>query len=380
MSPLRVPLFPVSLAFATGCLLGQDALVSWPVALGLFLLVLVAWILAGRHEKSSLALFFVLTACAGLTHTLVLDASVPPDDVRRLPDEKALATTQWRGRVVEEPALQASPHLSRRALDRTSFTVEIEAWRPTQGQLFGEEIDQPWQRAEGLVGCTALGPAGEIRGGDEMEFATPLVPIAAPLSPGQLDFRAWSAARGIYYQATLQPLNWKRVENGAGFWWQGLSYRLRDWAYARLQLGLEDDPRTADFLAGMLIGYRQEIPADIEQDFRVTGTLHVFAISGQNIAEMLVVAIVLLQLCGLVRWRWAWTLAPVVLLYCLLAGSPASAVRATVMALAILLAWRMGRPLNALGCWSIAFLAMLVWSPWCCSTPARSFPSAWCWG
>jgi ComEC/Rec2-related protein len=38
-------------------------------------------------------------------------------------------------------------------------------------------------------------------------------------------------------------------------------------------------------------------------------------------------------------------------------------VRATVMALAILLAWRLGRPLNALGCWSIAFLAMLVWSP-----------------
>ena len=119
----------------------------------------------------------------------------------------------------------------------------------------------------------------------------------------------------------------------------------------------------ADFLAGMLIGYRQEIPADIEQDFRRTGTLHVFAVSGQNIAEMVVVALILLQLCGLVRWRWAWTLAPIVLLYCLLTGSPASAVRATVMALAILLAWRLGRPLNALGCWSLAFLVMLIWNP-----------------
>jgi competence protein ComEC len=119
----------------------------------------------------------------------------------------------------------------------------------------------------------------------------------------------------------------------------------------------------ANFLAGMLIGYREEIPADIEQDFRRTGTLHVFAVSGQNIAEMVVVALILLQLCGLVRWRWAWTIAPVVLLYCLLTGSPASAVRATVMALAILLAWRLGRPLNALGCWSLAFLAMLIWNP-----------------
>ena len=119
----------------------------------------------------------------------------------------------------------------------------------------------------------------------------------------------------------------------------------------------------ADFLAGMLIGYRQEIPADIEQDFRRTGTLHVFAVSGQNIAEMVVVALILLQLCGLVRWRWAFLIAPIVLLYCLLTGSPASAVRATVMALAVLLAWRLGRPLNALGCWSLALLAMLVWNP-----------------
>ncbi len=129
------------------------------------------------------------------------------------------------------------------------------------------------------------------------------------------------------------------------------------------RIGLEDDPRTADFLAGMLIGYRQQIPRDIEQDFRRTGTIHVFAVSGQNIAEMFVVALILLQLVGLVRWRWAWTIAPIVLLYCLLTGSPASAVRATVMALAILLAWRLGRPLNALACWSLAFLALLIWNP-----------------
>jgi ComEC/Rec2-related protein len=363
MSSRRVPLFPVSLAFATGCLLGLDGLVSWPVALALFALALAAWLIARRNEQTSLAFFYLLTIAAGLTHTLVLAASVAPDDLRRLPDDKLLASTQWRGKVIEEPALQASPHLGRRALDRTSFALQIEAWRATQGQLFGEDVSTPWRSAEGRVSCTLLGPAQDLRGGDEIEFSAPLVPIAPPLVPGQLDLRAWSAARGIYYEVTPGPLNWRRLDQAPRYWWQGLSYRLRDWAYVRLQLGLEDDPRTADFLAGMLIGYRQEIPADIEQDFRQTGTLHVFAISGQNIAEMLVVAVVLLQLCGLVRWRWAWMLAPVVLLYCLLAGSPASAVRATVMALAILLAWRLGRPLNALGCWSIAFLAMLIWSP-----------------
>jgi ComEC/Rec2-related protein len=361
MTSSRAPLFSVGLAFAIGCLLGLDRCTSWPIALGLFIAAVIAWIFLARRERTSLATFYIVTACAGLTHTLLLAGTVAPDDARRLPSaDTALASTQWRGEVVEEPQL-AARH-SRRALDRTSFTVRLNAWRSTGGQLFGEEIEAPWRTASGRVSCTVLGPAQDIRGGDELEFATALEPIPAPLSPGQLDLRAFDAHRSVYNEAVIPALDWRRLAR-TETWWQELPYRARDWAYARLQIGLEDDPRTADFLAGMLIGYREEIPADIEQDFRVTGTLHVFAISGQNIAEMAVVAIILLQLCGLVRWRWAWLLAPVVLIYCLLAGSPASAVRATVMALAVLAAWRLGRPLNALGCWSIAFLAMLVWDP-----------------
>jgi ComEC/Rec2-related protein len=360
MTSTRAPLFSVSVAFATGCLLGLDRLVAWPLVVGLFAAAIAGWIALRNHERTSLAAFYIVIACAGFTHALVLAKTIAPDDARHLPAEKTLASTQWRGEVIEEP--QVAPRRSRRALDRTSFLVRLQAWRPTGGQLFGDDITAPWRTASGRVTCTVLGPAQDIQGGDKLEFAGALAPIPAPLSPGQFDQRTYDAQRDVYNEVLIPALDWKRLAR-SGTWWQALPYRARDWAYARLQIGLEDDPRTADFLAGMLIGYRQEIPADIEQDFRVTGTLHVFAISGQNISEMVVVAIILLQLGGLVRWRWAWLLAPLVLVYCLLAGSPASAVRATVMALSILLAWRLGRPLNALGCWSIAFLVMLVWDP-----------------
>jgi len=363
MLSLRAPLFSVSLAFALGCVVGLAGWIAFGTALILMGILGLLWLILASYEKASLATFYGYVASAGLVHTLLVGSIIPADDLRRLPEDKTLTTTQWRGVIVEEPTTQLSLSATRRSFDHTSFTLQVESWRPTAGRLFSAPVDEPWQPAQGNVRCTLLGPAQEILCGDRIEFAAPLSPIPSPLCPGELDYRAYEAAQGIYYETTVSALNWQRIETGNGHWWQDLSFRARDWAYARLQIGLEDDPRMADFLAGMLIGYRQDIPADIEQDFRRTGTLHVFAVSGQNIAEMVVVAIILLQLCGLVRWRWAWTLAPIVLLYCLLTGSPSSAVRATVMALAVLAAWRMGRPLNALGCWSLAFLAMLVWNP-----------------
>jgi competence protein ComEC len=359
----RTPLFYVGLALALGCLWGLDGGIPLRIALAAFVLAGALWLTLSRHETASLAAFYLLTVCAGLVHTLLLASSIMPEDLRRLPDDKLLPTTQWRGVVVEEPVAQVATTTARHALDRTSFVLRVEAWRPTGGRFFAASPKTPWQQASGEVSCTLVGPARDLRCGDRLEFATELAPIPLPLCPGELDYRAYEAEQGVHYRATIPAQNWRCLQTGGGDFWQDLSFRARDWTYARLQLGLEDDPRTADFLAGMLIGYRQEIPLEIEQDFRRTGTLHVFAVSGQNIAELMVVAIVLLQLCGLVRWRWAWTLAPVVLLYCLLTGSPASAIRATVMVLAVLLAWRLGRPLNGLACWSLALIAMLLWNP-----------------
>jgi ComEC/Rec2-related protein len=363
MAPVRAPLFAVSLAFATGCVLGLDAWMSLRAALIIVAVAGATWLMLRRNERASLVVFVVVVIAAGQAHTLLLANSIPPEDVRRLPDEKALDTTQWRGTIIDEPLSQLTPHASRRAQDRTAFTLNLEAWRPTSGRYFNAPFDDPWQPATGRIRCTIVGPTDNLRLGDEVEFAAGLAPLPPARVQGEYDARDMAALHDIHAEVTVPAANWRRIAIGGGDAWQRLSYAARDWAYAQLQVGLEDDPRMADFLAGMLIGYRQQIPADIEQDFRRTGTIHVFAVSGQNIAEMVVVVLVLLQILGLVRWRSAWVVAPVVLVYCLLTGSPASAVRATVMALAVLAAWRFGRPMNALNCWAIALLAMLAWDP-----------------
>ena len=101
-------------------------------------------------------------------------------------------------------------------------------------------------------------------------------------------------------------------------------------------------PESAIFNA-MVFGDTSEIPKDIKNDFNRTGTSHILAISGMNIS---IVAMMLLNLClllGLWQKQAFWLAVLGVVVFVLLVGSPASAVRAGVMAVILLAAKNLGR-------------------------------------
>jgi hypothetical protein len=216
MLSTRAPLFSVSLAFATGCVVGLDGVLNLPVALGLILICGVAWLLLGRVSSASLAAFYLFVVSAGIVHTLLLASTISPTDLRRLPEEKNSGTTQWRGVIIEEPASQFTVHATRRTLDRTSFVFQVEAWRPADGRLFGAELDSPWQPATGNIRCVASGLVKDLQCGDRLEFAAALDPVAPSLCPGDFDDRDYEARQGIYYHTTIAAQDWHRVDTGSG--------------------------------------------------------------------------------------------------------------------------------------------------------------------
>ena len=110
--------------------------------------------------------------------------------------------------------------------------------------------------------------------------------------------------------------------------------------------------RTAGFLAGMILGDRSGLEADLKQLFTNGGIAHILAISGLH------VSIIGRSLYGAIRKRGvefvtAGLLAGTILLmYCFMVGNGMSAVRAVGMMLLFFLAQMLGRSydmLNALG-------------------------------
>ena len=118
----------------------------------------------------------------------------------------------------------------------------------------------------------------------------------------------------------------------------------------------------AAFINGILLGSRSQIPQDIKDDFARTGTSHILAISGYNIA-MIAVIISWFFLLFIRRPKAFWFSLAGVALFTILTGAQVSVVRAAIMGSIVLLARREGRlndPRNAI---ILAGAAMILINP-----------------
>ena len=98
----------------------------------------------------------------------------------------------------------------------------------------------------------------------------------------------------------------------------------------------------AAYISGILLGSRAQIPENLEESFAKTGTTHILAISGFNIA--IVAAIISgVFLIFMRRQKAFWFSVAGIFLFAILTGAQASVVRASIMGVLVLLAQSAGR-------------------------------------
>lgn len=136
-------------------------------------------------------------------------------------------------------------------------------------------------------------------------------------------------------------------------------HRIRAAASAALGRGVEEHfPQSVALVRAMVLGYRSDIPISVEETFKESGTVHVFAISGLHVgilAGLLIGVFVVFKLP--VRLR-PLALCPLLISYVLLTGARPSAVRSCVMTLLVYGSFWVERPADALH--SLCFAALLI--------------------
>jgi ComEC/Rec2-related protein len=146
-------------------------------------------------------------------------------------------------------------------------------------------------------------------------------------------------------------------------------YQARRRAAEWLRLGVDAKSRQVHLLDAMLLGYRQAIPPELNRIFTRTGTLHIFAISGQHVVILAAILIALLKCFGISRPRWGWILIPLLFLYIFTTGMQASALRAFAMAAVFFIAPVTGRRPDAPSAIGLAAVILLAANPFYIGDP-----------
>ena len=211
------------------------------------------------------------------------------------------------------------------AEDRAVGIVRVEEGEELKGQTyrltayadkFGQ-IPAEWKR---------------VQPGDHVSFYARLERPKPVGTPGAFDLRLYYGVRGLSGTLSAQG---DAVLLSAGE--ASLTWKIRQQVRSRLQAW---DPEETGVLEGIFFGDSSRIPDVVQERYKVTGVLHVFAASGSNVAFVLGLSWMLLSFLPK-QIRIGGTIL-VLLLYAALCEGNAPIVRATVLGIVVLLG-RLGR-------------------------------------
>ncbi|HHX58321.1 MAG TPA: ComEC family competence protein [Candidatus Moranbacteria bacterium] len=163
---------------------------------------------------------------------------------------------------------------------------------------------------------------------------------------GRFNYQRFLAKNGVYQVCNNpQIIKVESTKKELSFSWKdGLLsniFKFRRFLEGRINQ-LLPQPESA-YLAGLLLGGEGRLPEKVAENFRLTGTTHVVAVSGSNIAIVSQILILIAIAIGLWRWQAFGLAITGIALFVVMIGAPASAIRAAIMGGLLIWATSAGR-------------------------------------
>ena len=232
---------------------------------------------------------------------------------QRWPENRYGEEVWVQGHIASLPDVSRQPQADRRAAaDETAGRT----WRFVfESNTFGmpSRIRAAWYRNEQL-----------LKGGECWRMLMRLRPPHGSMNPGGFDYEGWLFRQGIGATATVKAASPCAGDDAYAL------LKMRQSLVDDIRRWLPESPARGLFIA-LTLGDTSELGTDDWKLFRVTGTTHLVAISGFNIAIVSGIAFFII--------RWLWCLWPPLLLR--LPAQKAATVGATLFALmyALLAGW-----------------------------------------
>ncbi|MDO8581077.1 MAG: ComEC/Rec2 family competence protein [Candidatus Omnitrophota bacterium] len=181
-------------------------------------------------------------------------------------------------------------------------------------------------------------------------------------SDGNFSYTDYLEMKGVYWILSVgRQASVEILKTGYQYQWLAAIFRWRDHLTSVFDKYLS--PAEAGLMSAMILGDRAAIPAHIMDLFEHTGTVHVLAISGFNVGIVAGLFLLILKIFPIGRKTQLWLAIGLLIVYCVLTGSPPSVVRATIMIIVFLLGFLLERPTDSLNTLGLAGLLLLLINP-----------------
>ena len=252
----------------------------------------------------------------------------------------------WLAKIAEAPGRQVT------AIGLVASPPQVIAKNRIRFDLRTEdlEIDGLPLKANVKIAVTVVGEAP--RCGDRVKIRGLLEPIPAPRNPGSFDVRRLMALRGITCEMkTSAGEGYGILDRAAGLPLLRTADSCSTWMEATLREGISEDPVVCDLLVGMVLGATSDIPDTLQDQFRETGTFHLFSVSGLHVGMISVIFWQSLRMVGASRRSAVFVIIPALFFYALITGWKPSSIRAAAMSAIFLvgmISWRQPMAINSL--------------------------------
>jgi competence protein ComEC len=194
------------------------------------------------------------------------------------------------------------------------------------------------------------------------------------LRPIDPEVRGYYATQGVHLE--LRAARLVAIGRRGGLW--GAVDDAHAAAVRRLGAGAGASPARA-LVAGVTLGETGGLPPDVRQQFRDSGLYHLVAVSGQNVALVVVFALGCLAALGVIGAPARIAAIGATLLYVLVTGAGPSIVRAGVAGGLVAVAWLSSRPIARWHLLACGAAVVLVLNPLDVFNPGfqLSFAAVW---
>lgn len=337
------PMFFITIALIIGmAAAGLTGMNYLPVICFLILSIVIYIIFHKKYAK----LIFLVFAALGMTLFSVQNNFVPKNEIRSYMSgiSEDVKITGIKVYVKDDPESNG---------DKTYFT----------GALTG--VFEKGREISGLTGKVRV-TIGKSLGlkpqyGDILYIKGRLQKPAEPKNPGEFDYRRYLRYKQTFYtiyaKDTAMDKQGSRIDNYFKYYSYKIKNRLVDIIYASIP---EEQAKIMD---GLMLGNQRVIPADIYDKFKITGTVHILAVSGMNVGLIALFIFLVLKILRVKRKAGAIITLLFITVFAIITGAGASIVRATIMGYVVLIGLILEKDTDLVNSISIAAFVLLIINP-----------------